>query len=42
MAAGWLRARQDGVSLCIHRRDGMVRERKIDCRESRTMPRLGH
>lgn len=42
IAAGWTRARQDGVSLCIHGRDGLVRERKIYCREARTISRLGH
>ncbi|MEM5429958.1 DUF2188 domain-containing protein [Cupriavidus oxalaticus] len=42
IAAGWMRARQDGVSLCIHGRDGLVRERRIYCRDPRAMSRLGH
>ncbi|MCY1215825.1 hypothetical protein D3C81_1050750 [compost metagenome] len=42
IAAGWRRARQDGVSLCIHGRDGLVRERRIYCRDPRAMSRLGH
>lgn len=42
IAAGWVRARQDGVSLCIHGRDGLVRERRIYCRDPGTMSRLGH
>ncbi|TDF64643.1 DUF2188 domain-containing protein [Cupriavidus sp. L7L] len=42
IAAGWMRARQEGVSLCIHGRDGLVRERKIYCRDPRAISRLGH
>ncbi|AQV97287.1 DUF2188 domain-containing protein [Cupriavidus necator] len=42
IAAGWMRAREDGVPLCIHGRDGLVRERKIYCRDSRSNIRLGH
>ncbi|MBP0620578.1 DUF2188 domain-containing protein [Cupriavidus consociatus] len=41
IAAGWMRARQDGVSLCIHGRDGLVRERRIYCRDPRAMARVG-
>lgn len=39
IAAGWTRAREDGLSLCIHGRDGQVRERKIYCRDTRG---IGH
>ncbi|QEZ44844.1 DUF2188 domain-containing protein [Cupriavidus oxalaticus] len=42
IAEGWTRARQAGVSLCIHGRDGLVRERKIYCRAAGTMSRPGH
>lgn len=42
IAAGWVRARQHGVPLCIHGRDGLVRERKIYCRDTRAMPGLRH
>ena len=42
IAAGWMRAREDGVPLCIHGRDGLVRERKIYCRDTRGNIRLGH
>ncbi|MCO4862720.1 DUF2188 domain-containing protein [Cupriavidus sp. WGlv3] len=42
IAAGWMRAREDGVSLCIHGRDGLVRERKIYCRDARGNTRLSH
>jgi hypothetical protein len=42
IAAGWMRAREDGVPLCIHGRDGLVRERKIYCRDLRGNTRLGH
>ncbi|MBB2917839.1 MULTISPECIES: DUF2188 domain-containing protein [Cupriavidus] len=41
IAAGWMRAREDGVPLCIHGRDGLVRERKIYCRDARGNARLG-
>jgi hypothetical protein len=30
------------VPLCIHGRDGLVRERKIYCRDLRGNTRLGH
>ncbi|MBP0636071.1 DUF2188 domain-containing protein [Cupriavidus sp. AcVe19-6a] len=42
IAAGWVRARRDGVPLCIHGRDGLVRERKIYCRDASTMSGLRH
>ncbi|MGY2491914.1 DUF2188 domain-containing protein [Cupriavidus sp. CP313] len=41
IAAGWMRAREDGLPLCIHGRDGLVRERKIYCRDARSTARIG-
>jgi hypothetical protein len=42
IAAGWTRAREHGVPLCIHGRDGLVRECKIYCRDLRGAARLFH
>ncbi|MGH8790487.1 MAG: DUF2188 domain-containing protein [Cupriavidus necator] len=42
IAAGWMRAREDGLPLCIHGRDGLVRERKIYCRDARGTARIGY
>ena len=42
IAAGWMRAREDGLPLCIHGRDGLVRERKIYCRDARGTASIGY
>lgn len=38
IAAGWQKAKQDGVELLIHGRDGKIRERTSYWHEPRNVP----